>query len=50
MVGLVLGAPLTSAAVHISRDLAAAKAEAAAEAGVPPPDPVAGLFATETAG
>ena len=26
MVGLVLGAPLTSAAVHISRDLAAAKA------------------------
>lgn len=33
MVGLVLGAPLTSAALHISRDLAAAKAreEAAAE-------------------
>ena len=50
MVGLVLGAPLTSAAVHISRDLAAAKAEAAAEAGVPPPDPGAGLFTAETAG
>ena len=26
MVGLILGAPLVSAAVHISRDLAAAKA------------------------
>ena len=44
MVGLVLAAPLTSAALHISRDLAAAKvAEAgAAERGPPPgePDPV----------
>ncbi len=40
MVGLVLGAPLTSAALHISRDLATAKAtEAAAEAErAPPPD------------
>ncbi len=47
MVGLVLGAPLTSAAVHISRDLAAAKAEAAAaEPEVPPPDPAPGLFST----
>ena len=44
MVGLVLGAPLTSAAVHISRDLAAAKAEAAPEPDVPPPDPEPGLF------
>jgi predicted PurR-regulated permease PerM len=34
MVGLVLGAPLTSAAVHISRELAAAKA---AEAAATPP-------------
>jgi predicted PurR-regulated permease PerM len=33
MVGLILGAPLTSAAVHISKDLAAAKARAAAEGG-----------------
>jgi len=32
MVGLILGAPLTSAALHISRDLAAAKAAAAAAA------------------
>ena len=39
MVGLVLGAPLTSAAVHISRDLAAAKVEASPEPEVPPPDP-----------
>jgi predicted PurR-regulated permease PerM len=40
MVGLVLGAPLTSAAVHISKDLAAAKklaAEAATGPGPPPP-------------
>ena len=44
MVGLVLGAPLTSAAVHISRDLAAAKAEAGPEPVVPPPDPERGLF------
>jgi predicted PurR-regulated permease PerM len=41
MIGLVLAAPLTSAAVHISRDLAAAKAAeaaAAAESGRDPPD------------
>ena len=40
MIGLVLGAPLTSAALHISRDLAAARAaEAAAEAErAPAPD------------
>lgn len=46
MVGLVLAAPLTSAAVHISRELAAAKAAeeaAAAEAGEPPPEPAPGL-------
>ena len=47
MVGLVLGAPLTSAAVHISRDLAAAKARAAPEPDVPPPDSDLGLFGTE---
>jgi putative heme transporter len=40
MVGLVLAAPLTSAALHISRELAQAKAlEAAAEAERPPPEP-----------
>jgi predicted PurR-regulated permease PerM len=44
MVGLVLGAPLTSAAVHISRDLAAAKAAAVPDPEVPPPDPEPGLF------
>jgi putative heme transporter len=32
MIGLILGAPLTSAAVHISRDLSAARAAAALEA------------------
>jgi AI-2E family transporter len=31
MVGMILAAPLTSAAVHISRELAAAKAREAAE-------------------
>jgi putative heme transporter len=36
MVGLILAAPLTSAAVHISRDLAAAKA--AAQPDPPPPE------------
>jgi predicted PurR-regulated permease PerM len=36
MVGLILSAPLTSAAVHISRDLAAAKAAAKPEP--PPPE------------
>ncbi len=45
MVGLILGAPLTSAAVHISKDLAAAKALAAAEAGdEAPPDLAPGLL------
>jgi predicted PurR-regulated permease PerM len=47
MVGLILGAPLTSAALHISRDLAAAKAAAArdetavedASGPGPPPEP-----------
>jgi putative heme transporter len=41
MVGLVLAAPLTSAAVHISRELAAAKAREAApnEERGPPPEP-----------
>jgi len=40
MVGLVLGAPLTSAALHISRELAAAKAAEPDEAGErAPPDP-----------
>ena len=39
MVGLVLAAPLTSAVLHISRELAQAKAlEAAAEAERPPPE------------
>ena len=40
MIGLVLGAPLTSAALHISRELAAAKAvEADEESQRAPPDP-----------
>jgi len=50
MVGLVLAAPLTSAAVHISRELGKAKAKEAAEAearGAPPDevpsDPLAAL-------
>ena len=38
MVGLVLGAPLTSAALHISRELAAAKAAEAAVAERGPPE------------
>ena len=47
MVGLVLAAPLTSAAVHISADLARAKAAAAADAAVdaagpPEPEPATG--------
>jgi predicted PurR-regulated permease PerM len=46
MIGLVLGAPLTSAAVHISRDLARVKAEAS-EPAVPPPDAGHGLFSTD---
>ena len=36
MVGLILGAPITSAAVHISRDLRAGKAAAAPEASQEP--------------
>jgi predicted PurR-regulated permease PerM len=42
MVGLVLAAPLTSAAVHISRELAAAKTAEEAEAGgrAPPEDSI----------
>jgi predicted PurR-regulated permease PerM len=41
MIGLVLGAPLTSAALHISRELAAAKAAdaASAETERAPPEP-----------
>ena len=49
MIGLVLAAPLTSAAVHISADLAAAKAKAEQETDDEPPrgdvgepDPVPG--------
>ena len=49
MVGLILGAPLTSAAVHISRDLAAAKAREGPPSGEPPPDEH-GLFTAGTAG
>jgi predicted PurR-regulated permease PerM len=43
MVGLILGAPLTSAALHISRELAAAKATSAAQDAerAPPPEPAA---------
>jgi predicted PurR-regulated permease PerM len=36
MIGLILGAPLTSAALHISRDLAAAKTLAAEAEAAPP--------------
>jgi hypothetical protein len=41
MVGLILGAPLTSAALHISRELAAAKATSPAQDAeqAPPPEP-----------
>jgi predicted PurR-regulated permease PerM len=39
MIGLILAAPLTSAAVHISRDLAAARAATAAETPVTAPVP-----------
>ena len=41
MVGLILGAPLTSAALHISRELAAAKATSPAQGAerAPPPEP-----------
>jgi predicted PurR-regulated permease PerM len=43
MVGLVLAAPLTSAAVHISADLARAKAKAEEEAAGPvTPEPAPG--------
>jgi predicted PurR-regulated permease PerM len=46
MAGLVLGAPLTSAAIHISGDLARARAAAAPDADVAKPDlePSPGLF------
>ena len=40
MIGMVLAAPLTSAALHITRDLAAAKALEAGRQGTPPPQPV----------
>jgi predicted PurR-regulated permease PerM len=45
MIGMVLAAPLTSAALHISRELAEVKALEAARADPPPsePDPVAVL-------
>jgi putative heme transporter len=48
MIGMILAAPLTSAAIHISKELAAAKAVegADAEADVergPPPEPASGL-------
>lgn len=52
MVGLILAAPLTSAALHISRELAQAKAAeaAAAERTEPPPRDETGLFTSpETA-
>jgi predicted PurR-regulated permease PerM len=39
MIGLVLAAPLTSAAVHIMGDLARARAAAAAPPGEAAPDP-----------
>jgi putative heme transporter len=39
MIGLILAAPLTSAAIHISRDLAAARAALQAEEPVAPPVP-----------
>jgi predicted PurR-regulated permease PerM len=38
MIGMVLAAPLTSAAVHISGDLARARAAALEEAAMPPPE------------
>ena len=46
MAGLVLGAPLTSAAIHISGDLARARAAAAPDADAATPDlePSPGLF------
>ena len=48
MIGLILGAPLVSAAVHISRDLAAAKAREGPPNSEPPPEE-RGLFGAETA-
>ena len=39
MIGMVLAAPLTSAALHISRELAEVKALEAARADPPPPEP-----------
>ena len=46
MIGMVLAAPLTSAAIHISRELAAARAaeQGTADAdGEPPPDPASAV-------
>jgi predicted PurR-regulated permease PerM len=39
MIGMVLAAPLTSAALHISKELAAARAQEAADAERAPPEP-----------
>jgi putative heme transporter len=39
MIGLILAAPLTSAAIHISRDLAAARAALNVEEQAAPPVP-----------
>ena len=39
MVGLILAAPLTSAAVHVSRDLALARAAQPSPGPSPPPEP-----------
>ena len=47
MVGLILGAPLTSAALHISQDLAVAKHRAAEEAGEEGRAPPAGDVVTD---
>ena len=47
MTGLILGAPLTSAAVHISRDLAQRESGGGARPPVPPPDSGHGLFSTD---
>jgi predicted PurR-regulated permease PerM len=41
MIGLILAAPLTSAAAHISRELAAARAALSSEASAAPPVPAA---------
>jgi predicted PurR-regulated permease PerM len=48
MIGMILAAPLTSAGIHISRELARAKAQEVAleEAERGPPEPTQGLFGT----